>query len=62
MDDGTAAILAVLALQAMQLAQTTILGRTVRRSLRPPPPPASRGTPVVWDGEEDPTPAERRRR
>ena len=66
MDDTVMAIIGVVALQALSLAQNTILGRQVRQSLRPPPP-ASRGTPVVFEGEsmpprQDDTPAERRRR
>lgn len=38
MDAEAIAVLGVVALQALQLAQTAILGRTVRQSLRPPPP------------------------
>jgi hypothetical protein len=66
MNIDTATALAVLvSLQAFQLAQTAVLGRVVRRSLRPPPPPATRGTPVVFEPDEsppdraDPTPSER---
>lgn len=65
MDDGTLALVAVIALQALQLAQTTVLKRVVRDSLRPPPAPRSRGTPVVYEGEEqraDPTPTTDRKR
>jgi hypothetical protein len=40
MDAEAIAVLGVVALQALQLAQTAVLGRVVRQSLRPPPPPA----------------------
>lgn len=39
MDASEAVVLGIVALQALQLAQTAILGRVVRKSLRPPPPP-----------------------
>lgn len=35
------AVVGVIALQALQLAQTTILGRLLRRTLHPPPMPPS---------------------
>lgn len=59
MDDTTVTVLALAVMQAIQLAQTSMLSRTVRKSLRPPPPPprSSRGVPVVFD--HDDTPSER---
>lgn len=63
MDAEAIAVLGVVALQAIQLAQTTLLGKQVRQSLRPPPPP-SRG--VRFDGDEetdtDTSPGRRRHR
>jgi len=50
MDADALAVAAVVALQAIQLAQTAILGRVVRRSL--PPPPRQRGTPVFYEDEQ----------
>lgn len=49
-------MLGLVALQALQLAQTAVLGRVVRKSLRPPPP--SRGTPITFEGESMPPPNE----
>jgi hypothetical protein len=43
MDAEAIAVLGVVALQALQLAQTAVLGRVVRQSLRPPPPPPAPG-------------------
>lgn len=58
MDATTLTVLGFVTLQAIQLAQTAVLGRVVRKSLRPPPPP-SRGTPVVFEGESILPPRER---
>lgn len=56
-DTTTITVLALVTLQALQLAQTALLGRVVRKSLRPPP---SRGTPVVFEGESLPPPPRER--
>jgi len=54
LDATTVTVLGLVTLQAIQLAQTAMLGRVVRKSLRPPPPqsqyPRDRG---------DQTPSER---
>lgn len=62
-DATTLAVLGAVTLQAIQLAQTAVLGRVVRKSLRPPPP--QQGVPVVFEGDasdEDLTPSKRVRR
>lgn len=51
-DATTLAVLGAVTLQAIQLAQTAVLGRVVRKSLRPPPPSPT-VTPVVFEGEEN---------
>lgn len=56
-DATTVTVLGLVTLQALQLAQTALLGRVVRKSLRPPP--QSRGTPVVFEGESIPPPRKR---
>lgn len=55
MDAEAIAVLGLVALQALQLAQTAVLGRVVRKSLRPPPPPP-RGTPIVFEESLPPPP------
>lgn len=59
MEIDTTTVVIIAILQALQLGQTAVLGRVVRKSIRPPP---ARGTPIVYEGErEDATPSRRRR-
>lgn len=51
-DATTVTVLGLVTLQAIQLAQTAMLGRVVRKSLRPPPHPRPRE-------RDDQTPSER---
>ena len=60
LDRFTLGVIALISLQAIQLARTVVLERVVKKTLRPPP--MMRGTPVTFDTDETPSKRVRARR